>query len=124
MPRVETFHLSKQKITNNRPHQSDINDNSIVNSRTMCRSDFMPSNKFGGMSRSPDPRFNLENIPSSTSAINPATQSNSNISSLKNGNYLGFKPEYDISKKLQDFVVNITPRQLSKPILSVTPTAG
>lgn len=123
MPRVKKFQVSEQTITNNKPHQLAINDNSTVNSRIMCRSDLMSNNRFEGISESPNVRFDLENTPLSTSAVGSITQSNHfNIPSLKNGNYLGIESEYDISKKLEDFV-NSTPRTLSKLNLSETTAA-
>lgn len=124
MPRVKKIQLSEQTITTNRPHQLAINDNSIVNSRTICRADLMLNNKFEGTSGSSNARFDLENTPSSTSTFGSIAQSNMfNIQSLKAEHFLGFKPEYDINKKLENFAVSSTPRQISKPNSSVTPVA-
>lgn len=127
MSRAKTFQLSEQTVANKMSHQV-ANDNAIVNSRTMCRFDLTSNNRFGeinGYCGSPNARYGLENIPSSTMTSGPITQINNfSIPSLNIKHHLGFKSEYDISKKLEDFIGNTTPRQLTKSSSSVIPAAG
>lgn len=98
-----------------------INDGSIVHSRLMSRSDLITSGfKTKGIS-GVETKTGLECTPSSSFVSIQTVHKNGSKPSLVNSS--NFIPEYDISQRIEEFIVNSsTPRQLPKSPPSVTST--
>lgn len=106
-------------MTNNTNHQSKnlIIDSSVLHSRSICRSDLMsPSSRYfgvtdGGLSAETSDIEYTQSLP----APRRTTRSdNFDIPNME-ANQCIYVSEYDVNQKLEDFVVNSTPRQLIKP---------
>lgn len=84
----------------------------------MSRSDLMTPGRYLGVadSKSSTETSDIECTQSSSSASRRITQSDSfDIPKTAADHNVGYVPKYDISRKLKDFIINSTPRQLIKP---------
>jgi len=110
---------SPKKLKNNMNHQSTnlITDSSLLHSRSICRSDLMTSvRKYvrtsdGGLSAETS---DSECIQSSSTSRRTIQSDRFDISKTTAEHHINYVPEYDVSQKLENFVVNSTPRQLVK----------
>ncbi|XP_026815539.1 mutS protein homolog 4-like [Rhopalosiphum maidis] len=104
-----TVSRSKTLTTSTNHLSTNLNiDNSVVHSRSMSRSDLMIPDRYPGVV---DGKSSTE-----TSDIGRITQSDSfDIPKTAADHNVGYVPKYDVSRKLKDFIINCTPRQLIKP---------
>lgn len=96
--------LSENPEKKNRQREKLFNDNSLIRSRTVRRSDLTVTSSS---------RFLEETYGSlAVETVNRSKCTPSSSQSLSKPIGDGFNmPEYDISKKVEDFVFNSTPRQ-------------
>lgn len=120
VPRIKIGQLLQKSNTTN--HSENLmNDNSLVHSRSVSRSDLnVSSYGLEEINKRPENRtFRLECTPTSSLAFEQKVHNNRLEIPTVVENY-SFA-DYDISQKLEDFVVNRTPRKLIKNIKHVTP---
>lgn len=101
-----------------------INDNSIIHSRSINRSDLIKSNMgYGNTIESPEIRYELElGTPLSSTSNGQSYRGNCFKIPLTKENRSIIIPECDINKKVEDFVGTCnTPRQLPKSKFCTTP---
>lgn len=109
-----------KKLTNNADHLQSTNlttDDSVVHSRSMCRSDLIASASRhvgatdGGSSAETS---NFECTQPSSMPRQTILSDHHNVLKSAAGHRSNHVSEYDIGRKLEDFMVNSTPRQLIK----------
>lgn len=88
----------------------------------MSRYDLMtPERYFGVTTGSSTADISVIDCTQLSSAPRRITQSDSLGIQNTEPDHIDYLPKYDVSRKLEDFVINSTPRQLIKPKLFTTP---
>lgn len=117
VPRIKIGQLLQKSNTTNYS-ENLMNDNSIVQSRSVCRSDLnLSSNSLEEINESIENK--LECTPKSSFKFEQTVHNNRLKIPTMMESYSFF--DYDISQKFEDFVVNKTPQKLINNKSSVTP---